>query len=549
MTTSRNLLVTSALPYANGPLHLGHLVEHIQTDIWVQTQRMLGHRCISVCGDDAHGTPIMLKAEQLGISPETLTTQIKASHEHDFKAFGIEYDAYHTTHSSENQALAELIYTRLLARGDIIKKTILQAFDPIKQLFLPDRYVKGTCPTCRAPDQYGDNCEACGATYSPTDLIDPVSAISGATPIEKESEHYFFDLPRHEALLKEWTRQGHLQTEVANKLDEWFAAGLKPWDISRDAPYFGFPIPGDPTKYFYVWLDAPIGYMASFQHYCQTHDVSFDDFWGPDSSAELYHFVGKDIVYFHALFWPAMLAGSNHRLPTAIFTHGFLTVNGQKMSKSRGTFIEASTYLEHLNPEYLRYYFAAKLNGSVEDLDLNFSDFLQRVNADLIGKVVNIASRCAGFINKNFDHQLSDTLASPALYQDLLAHREGIIQHFIERDYARALRQIMELATRVNQYIDTEKPWLLMKEPSEASRVQSICTLGLNLFRVLMTYLKPVLPSMARATEAFLNCEPLSWASIETPLLAHTINPFTPLMTRVEQTKIDAMLAQNPCEK
>ena len=549
MTTVRNLLVTSALPYANGPLHLGHLVEHIQTDIWVQTQRMLGHRCISVCGDDAHGTPIMLKAEQLNLSPEALTAEIQASHERDFKAFGIEYDSYHTTHSPENQALAELIYTRLLARGDIIKKTSLQAFDPIKQLFLPDRYVKGTCPTCRAPDQYGDNCEACGATYSPTDLIDPVSALSGATPIEKESEHYFFDLPRYEALLKEWTHQGHVQPEVAHKLDEWFAAGLKPWDISRDAPYFGFPIPGAPTKYFYVWLDAPIGYMASFKKYCETHDVSFDAFWGPTSTAELYHFVGKDIVYFHALFWPAMLAGSGHRLPTAIFTHGFLTVGGQKMSKSRGTFIEARTYLDYLNPDYLRYYFAAKLNGRIDDLDLNFADFLHRVNADLVGKVVNIASRCAGFINKQFNHQLSDALAAPDLYNEVLSVRERIIEAFVERDYAHAIRQIMETATRVNQYIDTEKPWVLAKDPSQAAQVQSICTMGLNLFRILMTFLKPVLPSMAHASEHFLKCEPFSWQSIETPLLHHTINPFTPLMTRVEQIKIDAMLAHNQQKK
>jgi methionyl-tRNA synthetase len=549
MKSTRSLLVTSALPYANGPLHLGHLVEHIQTDIWVRTHRILGHECISICGDDAHGTPIMLKAEQLGITPEELTRQIKISHEQDFKAFGIEYDTYHTTHSPENKVLAEQIYTRLKARGDIIKKTIHQAFDPIKSLFLPDRYVKGTCPKCKVADQYGDNCEACGATYSPTDLINPVSALSGATPIEKESEHYFFDLPRYEALLKDWTHQGHLQSEVANKLDEWFSAGLMPWDISRDAPYFGFQIPDDPSKYFYVWLDAPIGYMASCKKFCDTHNRSFDEFWAPDSQTELYHFVGKDIVYFHALFWPAMLAGSEHRLPTAIFTHGFLTVNGQKMSKSRGTFIEASTFLDHLNPEYLRYYFAAKLNGRVEDIDLNFSDFLNRINADLIGKVVNIASRCAGFINKQFQNQLSTVLDSPALYQDILNIRERIIEAYIERDYARAIRQIMEAAARVNQYIDAEKPWVLAKDATQHEKVQLICTMGLNLFRILMTYLKPVLPQMASQSEQFLNCEPLTWQNIETPLLNHVVHPFTPLMMRVEQAKIDDMLNSKTREK
>jgi methionyl-tRNA synthetase len=510
---------------------------------------MLGHECISICGDDAHGTPIMLKAEQLGITPEELTRQVKISHEQDFKAFGIQYDTYHTTHSPENKVLAEQIYTRLKARGDIIKKTINQAFDPIKSLFLPDRYVKGTCPKCKAVDQYGDNCEACGATYSPTELINPVSALSGATPIEKESEHYFFDLPRYEALLKDWTHQGHLQSEVANKLDEWFSAGLMPWDISRDAPYFGFQIPDDSSKYFYVWLDAPIGYMASCKKFCDTHNRSFDEFWAPDSQTELYHFVGKDIVYFHALFWPAMLAGSEYRLPTAIFTHGFLTVNGQKMSKSRGTFIEASAFLDHLNPEYLRYYFAEKLNGRVEDIDLNFSEFLNRINADLIGKVVNIASRCAGFINKQFQNQLATALDAPMLYQNILNIKERIIDAYIERDYARAIRQIMEAAARVNQYIDAEKPWVLVKDTTQREKVQLICTMGLNLFRILMTYLKPVLPQMASQSEQFLNCAPLSWKNIETPLLHHVIHPFTPLMMRVEQTKIDDMLNSKAREK
>jgi len=545
MTTVRKMLVTSALPYANGHLHLGHLVEHIQTDIWVRTHKMLGHQCISICGDDAHGTPIMLKAEQLGITPEALTTEMKQSHEHDFEAFNIIYDGYHTTHSPENQALASNIYTQLKARGDIVMRTIRQAYDPIKNMFLPDRYVKGTCPKCGALDQYGDNCESCGATYAPTDLLNPVSAISGAKPVEKESEHYFFDLPRYETLLKEWTRKGHLQTEVSNKLDEWFEAGLKQWDISRDAPYFGFPIPETVDKYFYVWLDAPIGYMASFKHYCDKHGIDFAEYWDKDSTTELYHFVGKDIVYFHALFWPAILAGSNHRLPTAIYTHGFLTVDGQKMSKSRGTFIEARTYLNHLNPEYLRYYFAAKLNGRVDDLDLNFDDFLNRVNADLVGKVVNIASRCAGFINKRFDHQLASTLCEPELYEKLLAHRNPIIEAYVQRDYARAIRQIMDGADEVNKYIDAQKPWLLAKDPERLDDVQAICTMGLNLFRLLITYLKPVLPDMAASAEQFLNCPPLTWENIETPLLNHTIATFVPLMTRVDKEAINALLAEN----
>ncbi len=545
MTTVRKMLVTSALPYANGHLHLGHLVEHIQTDIWVRTHKMLGHQCISICGDDAHGTPIMLKAEQLGISPEALTQEMQQSHEHDFLAFGIDYDCYHTTHSSENQVLAASIYAKLQARGDIITKTIRQAYDPVKNMFLPDRYVKGTCPKCGATDQYGDNCESCGATYAPTDLLNPVSAISGAKPIEKESEHYFFDLPRYEKLLKDWTRNGHLQTEVANKLDEWFAAGLKQWDISRDAPYFGFQIPGTTDKYFYVWLDAPIGYMASFKKYCDEHDASFDEFWDKASTTELYHFVGKDIVYFHALFWPAILAGSDHRLPTAIYTHGFLTVDGQKMSKSRGTFIEARTYLNHLHPEYLRYYFAAKLNGRVDDLDLNFADFTNRINSDLVGKVVNIASRCAGFINKRFENQLAASLCEPTLYESLLGTRQTIIDAYIERDYARAIRHIMEAADQVNQYIDAKKPWVLAKDPERLSEVQAICTMGLNLFRLLMTFLKPVLPQMAMEAEKFLNCESLMWNSVDSPLLDHTIHPFVPLMVRVEKEKIDALIDHN----
>lgn len=543
MTTSRKMLVTSALPYANGHLHLGHMVEHIQTDIWVQVHRMLGHHCIAICGDDAHGTPIMLKAQTMGITPLALTQEMQRSHEQDFSAFGIHYDCYHTTNSPENEQLVAEVYQKLKARGDISTKMITQAYDPIEHIFLPDRYVKGTCPKCDAADQYGDSCEVCGATYVPTDLKHPVSAISGATPIEKESEHYFFDLQRYESFLKTWTGSGALQTEVANKLLEWFETGLKAWDISRDAPYFGFVIPGTVDKYFYVWLDAPIGYMAAFKRYCDQTDTSFAEYWEKGAKTELYHFVGKDIMYFHALFWPALLEGSDHRLPTAIFTHGFLTINGQKMSKSRGTFIEVRQYLEHLHPDYLRYYFAAKLNGRVDDLDLNFTDLMNRVNADLVGKVVNIASRCAGFVHKRFDNRLSSALSAPALYQSILDKREEIIDAYVSRDYARAMRLIMEAADEVNQYIDTEKPWILAKDPASLPSVHSICTMGLNLFRILMTYLKPVLPNMAAQVELFLNCEPLMWHSIDTPLLDHDIAVFVPLMRRVEQASLDALLA------
>lgn len=541
MPTAQTMLVTNALPYANGHLHLGHLVEHIQTNIWVRTQKLLGHYCLSVCGEDAHGTPIMLKAEQLGITPEALTQTMRESHEADFKAFAIEYDCYHTTHSPENRDLATLIYERLQARGDIIKKTISQAYDPVKEMFLPDRYVKGTCPRCKASDQYGDNCEQCGATYAPTELLHPVSVLSGVPPIQKDSEHYFFDLPKYESLLKNWTQQGHLQEEVANKLSEWFAAGLKQWDISRDAPYFGFLIPGTENKYFYVWLDAPIGYMAAFKKYCDEQGISFHDYWAEDSEAALYHFVGKDIIYFHALFWPAMLAGSGHRLPTAIFTHGFLTINGQKMSKSRGTFIEARRYLEYLHPEYLRYYLAAKMNGRVEDIDLNFEDFMHRVNADLVGKVVNIASRCAGFIQKKFESRLSAQLHDSKLYDAVLEAKTEIVEAYVARDYARAIRRIMLCADQANQYIDHHKPWALAKEADKSAEVQAICTMGINLFRLLIAYLQPVLPMMAQASGDFL-LAPLDWASIQQPLLDQVIAPFKPLITRVEQDKIDAML-------
>jgi methionyl-tRNA synthetase len=547
--SQEKILVTSALPYANGHLHLGHLVEHIQTNIWVNTQKLLGRDCIAVCGEDAHGTPIMLKAEQQKMTPEELIDGMRKSHEQDFNDFAIEYDYYHTTHSDENKTLSELIYRRLKQNGDIISRTIKQAFDKEKHMFLPDRFVKGQCPKCKAEDQYGDSCEVCGATYSPTELINPKSVISGSKPIEKESEHFFFDLPKYESLLRKWTQSDHIQVEVRNKLNEWFEAGLKQWDISRDAPYFGFEIPDEPGKYFYVWLDAPIGYMASFKKYCQENkSIDFDEYWGRDSKAKLYHFVGKDIIYFHALFWPAMLAGSDFRLPTAVFTHGFLTVNGTKMSKSRGTFIKARTYLDHLNPEYLRYYFAAKLTSRIDDIDLNFEDFINRVNADLVGKVVNIASRCAGFIGKRFDGLLASSLDNQALFDYVKDKGSDIADAYCNREYAKAVRLIMECADRINQYIDEKKPWLMIKEEGQLETVQAVCTMGINLFRLLIIYLKPILPVMAKNVETFLNCAPLMWSDSEKPLLNHKINKFKPLMQRVEKEKIDAMLEQTKQE-
>ncbi len=541
----RKILVTSALPYANGPIHLGHLVEYIQTDIWVRFQKLQGHDCIYVCADDAHGTPIMLRAQQEGITPEQLIDTVGREHRADFADFHIGFDNYHSTHSPENRGFAELVYLRNQAAGHISTRTITQAYDPEKEMFLPDRFIKGECPRCGAADQYGDNCEVCGATYSPTELKNAVSAVSGAKPVEKESLHYFFRLADFEPMLRAWTTAGHLQPEVSNKLNEWFNDGLREWDISRDAPYFGFQIPDTEDKYFYVWLDAPIGYMASFRNLCERSGCDFDAYWGKDSSAELYHFIGKDIIYFHALFWPAMLAGAGMRTPTAIFAHGFLTVDGQKMSKSRGTFIKARTYLNHLNPEYLRYYFAAKLGSGVDDIDLNLEDFVARVNSDLVGKVVNIASRCAGFINKRFAGRLAESCSEPGLYADFVAAGDAIATDYEQREYSHALRKIMALADRANQYIDANKPWVLAKQEDQAQTVQDVCSVGLNLFRVLLTYLQPVLPAMATAAESFLNIEALSWHAIATPLTAHTINPFEPLMTRVEQEKIDAMLNES----
>ncbi|MDD4914328.1 MAG: methionine--tRNA ligase [Methylococcales bacterium] len=540
--SDRNILVTSALPYANGPIHLGHLVEYIQTDIWVRFQKMRGHQCCYVCADDAHGTPIMLRADREGISPEQLIADVEKQHRADFAEFGVAFDHYHSTHSAENRMLSSLIYQRLRDSGHINSRSITQAYDPVKNMFLPDRFIKGECPKCGAADQYGDNCEACGATYSPMDLKNAVSAISGEKPIEKDSVHYFFNLRHFADMLAGWTKAGHLQPEVSNKMAEWLENGLQEWDISRDAPYFGFEIPDAPGKYFYVWLDAPIGYMASFKALCDKNGLNFDDFWREDSTAELYHFIGKDIIYFHALFWPAMLHGAGFRKPSAIFAHGFLTVNGEKMSKSRGTFIKARTYLEHLHPEYLRYYFAAKLGAGVDDIDLNFEDFTQRVNADLVGKVVNIASRCSGFINKRFDGILSADCAEPELFRQFIDASGPIAELYENREFGKAMREIMALADKANQYIDEKKPWLIAKEEGRDAELNAVCSMGLNLFRLLAAYLRPVLPGLAANAADFLNIGEESWPAQAQPLLNHKINPFTPLMTRIEPDKIAAII-------
>ena len=540
--TKRRILVTSALPYANGEIHLGHLLEYIQTDIWVRFQKMQGNECHYVCADDAHGTPIMLKANEMGIDPEELIAEVSKRHQADFKDFNIEFSQFHSTHSDENRYFSELIYSRLKESGFIKTRVISQAFDPEKEMFLPDRFIKGECPKCGADDQYGDNCEVCGATYSTTELKNARSVVSGAVPVEKDSEHYFFDLPQFEQQLKDWTNAGHLQDEVSNKLAEWFDQGLQQWDISRDKPYFGFKIPGTEDKYFYVWLDAPIGYMASFKKLCDKSDLEFDDFFEKGSDTELYHFIGKDIVYFHALFWPATLIGSNFRTPNAIFAHGFLSVNGQKMSKSRGTFIQARTYLETLNPECLRYYYAYKLSSKIDDIDLNLEDFKQRVNSDLVGKVVNIASRSASFVVKKFDKELSNNCCEQELYDEFVAASSEIAGHYEDRNFGQAMRSIMKLADKANQYIDDKKPWQLAKEEGKMQEVHEITSLAINLFRVLMTYLKPVLPEMAEKSKAFLNVDSLNWDDMKSPLLGHQINKFKPLMTRIEDEQIEAMI-------
>ncbi|MFT4517891.1 MAG: methionyl-tRNA synthetase [Halioglobus sp.] len=540
-TVPRKILVTSALPYANGSLHLGHLLEQVQTDIWVRFQKSRGHHCLYICADDAHGTAIMLTAEKLGITPEQQIDTIKEEHQRDSAGFLIGFDNFYSTHSPENKQWCETIYQRLQENNHIASRTITQAFDPEKQLFLADRFIKGTCPRCKTEDQYGDNCEACGATYTPTELIDPLSAISGATPIEKESTHFFFKLPEFEAMLKTWLDSNTLQVQVANKLREWTEAGLQEWDISRDAPYFGFEIPGEPGKFFYVWLDAPIGYIASFQNYCDRTGEDFDAYWQRGTDTELYHFIGKDIINFHGLFWPAMLDSANLRAPTAIYAHGFLTVNGTKMSKSRGTFINAGTYLEHLDAEYLRYYFAAKLNASIDDIDLNLEDFVQRVNSDVVGKVVNIASRCSGFLRKGYDNTLADICSEQALVDAFIAKGDDIAALYEQREFNKAMREIINLADQANQYIDEKKPWVLAKQDGSEQEVHDACSVGINLFRVLMTYLKPVLPAMAEKSEAFLQ-HSLDWTALKGPLCGHQLAKFKPLITRIELKQVEAMV-------
>ncbi|MDH0448387.1 Methionine--tRNA ligase [Shewanella putrefaciens] len=543
-TSQRKILVTSALPYANGPIHLGHMLEYIQTDIWSRYQKLRGHECHYICADDAHGTPIMLKAQQLGMAPEEMIAQVNKEHQQDFADFNIAFDNYHSTHSEENRVLASDIYLKLRANGYIKSKSISQLFDPEKSMFLPDRFVKGTCPKCKSPDQYGDNCDACGATYSPTELINPKSAVSGATPVMKDTEHFFFDLPAFEDMLKEWTRSGALQTEMANKLDEWFEQGLQQWDITRDAPYFGFEIPDAPGKYFYVWLDAPIGYMGSFKNLCDKRpELSFDEFWAKDSKAEVYHFIGKDIVYFHSLFWPAMLHGSGYRQPNSVYAHGYVTVNGAKMSKSKGTFIKARTYLDHLDPEYLRYYYAAKLSSRIDDLDLNLEDFVQRVNSDLVGKLVNLASRTAGFITKRFDGKLAK-IADTTLTDAFLAKQEQIAEFYETREYGKAMREIMALADIANGFVADAAPWQLVKQDDQQEAAHQVCSNALNLFRILVTYLKPVLPRLALDVEAFFQ-QTLTWDSLGQDMAGHEIAPFKAMMQRVELDKVNAMVADS----
>ncbi|PID42717.1 MAG: methionine--tRNA ligase [Proteobacteria bacterium] len=545
---SRKILVTSALPYANGPIHLGHLLEYIQTDIWVRFQKLRGNQCTYVCADDAHGTAIMLRAEKEGITPEQLIDRVNAEHQKDFADFLIEFDNYYSTHSEENREFSELIYQRCVEDNKISRRSIRQAYDPEKKLFLADRFIKGTCPKCKAEDQYGDNCESCSATYTPAELINPKSTISGATPINKESEHFFFRLPEFTDFLKTWTRSGTLQPQIANKLAEWLENGLQEWDISRDAPYFGFEIPGEPGKFFYVWLDAPIGYMASFKNLCdQDNDLNFDDYWQAGAETELYHFIGKDIINFHALFWPSMLSCSGFRTPSAVWAHGFLTVDGRKMSKSRGTFIMARTYLDHLNPEFLRYYFAARLTSHVDDLDLNLHDFAQRVNSDLVGKVVNIASRCANFITKRFDGILADINDNSAtLLADYVRAGDEIADFYENRDFGKAIRRIMELADQANQYINEKEPWVVAKQEGREQELHEICTNAINIFRQLMVYLAPVIPATAKKAEAFLNIT-LNWEDRATllqgpGLQGHRINKFKPMITRVDMKEIDAMV-------
>ena len=574
MADPRDILVTSALPYASGPLHLGHLVEYTQTDIWVRFQRMRGHRCIYVCASDAHGTPTMMRADEAGVAPETLVAEVAQGHRRDFERFRISVDNYQTTHSAENLDLTREIYRRLKENGHIDRRVITQAYDDERRMFLPDRYVRGECPSCGAADQYGDSCEVCGATYAPMDLKNPVSVVSGTTPSLRESEHFFFRLSSFEEELRAWVPE-HVDASMVRKLEEWFRAGLKDWDISRDEPYFGFEIPGETGKYFYVWFDAPIGYMASFLQLCRQSAAEgsetrgsgvetdnnprgaesgnsrygaglvFDDYWAADAKTELYHFIGKDIVYFHTLFWPSVLSGAGYRKPSGVFVHGFLTVDGKKMSKRRGTFIMASTYAKHLDPDYLRYYFAAKLSKSADDIDLNLDDFIARLNSDLVGKVVNIASRCAGFIHRHNGGRLGETLHDEELYRSFADAAHEIEADYEQRDYSRALKRIIALADRANRYIDGEKPWILAKDPQQSQRVVDVCTQGINLFRSLMVYLKPVVPGLAERAEEFLNGVPLAWSDAGRPLLNHRLRRFRSLLERVPPKEVQAMVDES----
>ena len=540
---ARKILITSALPYANGPVHLGHMVEYIQTDIWTRFQRQRGHEVTWVWASDAHGTPIMLRAEKEGTTPEALIQQYYDAHKADFTDFRLSFDNFHTTHSPENKQCAEDIYNRLKDAGHIAVRTIQQLFDPEKEMFLSDRYVKGSCPECGAEDQYGDNCESCAATYDATELKNPVSQVSGSTPVVRDSEQYFFQLGHFQEMLQAWTTGGQLQPEIANKLKEWFEGGLQDWDISRNAPYWGFEIPDAPGKYFYVWLDAPIGYMGSHMNHCAKTGADFDSVWAKGSDTEMYHFIGKDIAYFHTLFWPAMLDGAGYRMPTAVFCHGFLTVDGAKMSKSRGTSFEARTYLDHLDPEYLRYYYAAKLGTGVDDIDLNLEDFIARCNSDLVGKLVNIASRCASFITKRFDGALAEALPNPELFDTLAAAGDNIAADYEARNFSSAMRRIMALADQANGYIADAEPWVAIKDEARRDEVQATCTQGINLFRQLVTYIKPVAPDIAAKTEAFLNIDPLVWGDAATPLLGHKINKFKPMITRIELATVEKMRA------
>jgi methionyl-tRNA synthetase len=543
---TRNIMVSSALPYANGAIHMGHLVEYIQSDIWARFQKLRGHNCYYVCAADAHGTPIMVKARQEGVAPEELVTRVAAEQLADLESFGIQFDNFHSTHSPENEEIVRRIYVALRENGHIYTETIEQAFDEKENMFLPDRFVKGTCPRCKSDDQYGDACEVCGATYTPNDLIDPVSVLSGTTPVWRESEHYFFRLSEFGDRLRAWMKSADLHPNITSKLEEWFEAGLRDWDISRDAPYFGFRIPDTDDKYFYVWLDAPVGYLASFLHYCRSHgEPDFEAYWGADSENEVYHFIGKDIVYFHTLFWPAVLDGAGMRTPTSVFAHGFLTINGKKMSKSRGTFINAKTFRDNLDPNCLRYYYAAKLGPSMEDIDLNLDDFVARVNSDLVGKLVNIASRCAGFISKRFGGKLAETLDDPALYEEFASASGTIARHYEAREYSKAMRQVMALADRANRYIEDKKPWIMIKDEASHADVQTVCTQGLNLFRALMIYLAPVLPDLAERTRTLFREDRWRWSSVDAPLAGCVINAYEPLVTRVDPKQVETMIEQS----